>query len=246
MSYRLPHPKGSRYMPPRHTSRFSRAFTMVELLVVIAILVTLSALVIPGVQRARLAASNAECVTNLRNISLQAISYAGDHGGDLPPSRNSYSGSGYWAWWLFADPPWNCPYAKPTGTYLKRNPVLCPVMASKNLQYPLSSEGRGFNSSYAANLYIFLDGTKNPPQTLNGDTVSRVIRLAQPARTALYTELSAFGFADFSLTRTDKDKFEFLHGGKQNFAFADGHVEALGRSQIPTNKSDVFWSGVSQ
>ena len=53
---------------------FRSAFTLVELLVVIEIIALLIALLLPAVQAAREAARQMQCKSNLKQISLAALS----------------------------------------------------------------------------------------------------------------------------------------------------------------------------
>jgi prepilin-type N-terminal cleavage/methylation domain-containing protein/prepilin-type processing-associated H-X9-DG protein len=73
-----------------------RGFTLIELLVVIAIIAVLIALLLPAVQAAREAARRAQCVNNLKQLTLAAANYA-DVNGVLPgdayssPTSPSYN-----------------------------------------------------------------------------------------------------------------------------------------------------------
>jgi prepilin-type N-terminal cleavage/methylation domain-containing protein/prepilin-type processing-associated H-X9-DG protein len=58
----------------------SRGFTLIELLVVIAIIAVLIALLLPAVQAAREAARRAQCVNNLKQLSLAALNYESGNG----------------------------------------------------------------------------------------------------------------------------------------------------------------------
>ncbi len=71
-----------------------RAFTVTELLVVVAIIALLVALLIVGVEKARLMARTASCLSNQRQIALAQASYATDNGGAFASPRTSYSGGG--------------------------------------------------------------------------------------------------------------------------------------------------------
>jgi len=74
---------------PARWSRPQRGFTLVELLVVIAIIGILIALLLPAVQAAREAARRAQCLNNLKQWGLGAVTYE-DAKGHFPHGTYSY------------------------------------------------------------------------------------------------------------------------------------------------------------
>jgi prepilin-type N-terminal cleavage/methylation domain-containing protein len=65
------------------------AFTLIELLVVIAIIALLAALLLPALRGAKLAAQQAGCISNLRQLALAHSLYLSDFNKDIPPMWNS-------------------------------------------------------------------------------------------------------------------------------------------------------------
>src|SRR5205085_5683441 len=67
-----------------HAGAFTAAFTLVELLVVIGIIALLIGILLPALNKARESARQVQCLSNMRQISVAVISFAGEHNGLMP------------------------------------------------------------------------------------------------------------------------------------------------------------------
>jgi len=74
-----------------------RGFTLIELLVVVSIIAVLAALLLPSISAVRASARQMQCVANLRQVGVAALSYAGDWEGAVPNSFNDASNPYYWS-----------------------------------------------------------------------------------------------------------------------------------------------------
>src|SRR5215469_3425403 len=86
---------------PTKKRTFSSGFTLIELLVVIAIIAILAAMLLPALARAKLKATEADCLSNQHQLDLGAAMYYSDNGDHLiqepvqdPP--NFRRAGGYW------------------------------------------------------------------------------------------------------------------------------------------------------
>lgn len=73
-----------------------RAFTLIELLVVIAVIALLIAILLPALKGARDSAKAVICLSNMRQIGVGLVSYAGDFKGQIWESGNPTPALRFW------------------------------------------------------------------------------------------------------------------------------------------------------
>lgn len=222
------------YLRDQHPSRRQTAFTLIELLTVIAIIGILAAIIIPTVGKVRQTARNATCLSNLRQIANGALLYAADNKDRIPPRNIGYSDAHYWPVWLLGK----------QANQGEKGVMACAVQIANGFKREISTGDGPVSYSYSANNYFCgsWNGTASTGGTVNGKYWC-FSELTNPSKTSLYTELTATSYAIYSYTRTDSDFFRYAHNDRQNFAYADGHVAGLRKSEIRNDDKDVFWTG---
>ena len=136
----------------RITNRESRCFTLIELLVVVAVIAILAAMLLPALNRAKLAARQTQCMNNIRSWTLAALMYAGENREVLPargPENTAFwfpniVGSGFRALLL--------------GYGLKETSAFCP-----ETPVPFQSQQLFFTAWGGAMGYTYYGSTLNDP-----------------------------------------------------------------------------------
>ena len=216
------------------TSRFSRCtrrnFTLIELLVVVAIIAILAALLLPALNKARMAAKAKSCQNNLKQQGVAFIAYAGDFNGHYPVSDGN--------------PTLSCiplsPYLGVKGLetindHTHYNPRLG-YKGSKLLYCPMQPDNWAGQIQYSD--YGAWHGMWEPEHI---HTKLRIDSLKRPSVSILRLD-SVYGleeeYRSYGIVNiTGPERIAYRHANLSNCLFFDGHVATFDGRRLSTDEA---------
>lgn len=191
-----------------------KGFTLIELLVVIAIIAILAAILFPVFARAREKARTASCLSNVKQIVLAVLMYAGDYDQRLP---NNYQtgvqlpcGTTNLTWTTVVQP------------YVKNRQLhVCPSHGLETAQAfqpdpPWPGSGPCGNWVYSFGSYGISDGARN----------RHLSEITDPAGKVLIGDSDQYYYYKYTLVYfLPQIERVARHSGGLNIGFVDGHAK---------------------
>lgn len=228
----------------RSNSRSPRGFTLTELLVVILIVAVLSALAFMGVRKARDVADDSHCVASLRQLGVAGITHVAEHGYYPKTGRVSNNANSWWFKEMEVE----------LGFEAGTNPSVIDRAPSMPTCRKCLRDAGLLNDKKDHNLrtYSMNHGLHVPTRDESGQFTFPGIRSAlctQHSRTAFFMDGRRgpnMKYWDALARRNQWNVGEnFIHNGRANVVFLDGHVESFRLNEIPTTANHPFWNPTS-
>lgn len=233
-----------------NTNTKRAAFTLIELLTVIAIVAILAAILIPAISNVRKSANEANCTSNLRQISAAYLLMIADNKNILipaiPTENNGYTQNSKWhrpnngEGEKKTKEPWNMPLARfMTEKNLKE--LKCPEVKAALGTF---SDKRKSRSSYGFNHFVGKTNAGNG--SFRG--VVRMEQLSSPSQTIMFGDTKQEGNGAVTQQFLDHTTIYAWHGDTAKVSYFDGSVSSVTVEEIQskrpgTDEGYLLWRG---
>ncbi|MCF7975199.1 MAG: type II secretion system GspH family protein [Phycisphaerae bacterium] len=227
------------------------AFTLLELLVVMAVMALLMGILMPVLGSARSQAKSLVCRSNLRQLVIAGLGYAGENDGFMvPAARDMWNDSGYHRW-HGARSNLNEPFdaaGSPLRAYLSETQVkACPANVAFlsgrqwTANYEQGCGGYGYNMTYLGSR--LWDPKSSIGMNARYAHTTAIQEVKQPAMTLMFSDtamstdgenLIEYSFAEPPFFCWQGTVFEgdfmspsvhFRHQGRASVGWTDGHID---------------------
>lgn len=241
-----------------------KAFTLIELLVVIAIIAVLMSILMPALAAARAQAKGAVCKSNIRQLLLANIGYAGENDGSYAPAALDIFSTNKYRWHGVRDDI-NSPFDAtkgPLAGYLADGRVKkCPEKVDFRHGDPWDWDfedgcgGYGYNMTYIGSR-IWTSGYED----VKCRTTTRDFEVRRPAQTLMFADTAMAKldngrpyYLEYSFTEPPyfivngqpvsswgyaSPSIHFRHRGRANVGWAGGHVTS--KKMAPFKEENVY------
>jgi prepilin-type processing-associated H-X9-DG protein/prepilin-type N-terminal cleavage/methylation domain-containing protein len=209
------------------------AFTLIELLTVVAVISILSALLLPALGRAKLAARRVKCASNMRQLGLAGQMYWDDNAGAAFRWRGAATNNGqiFWFGWIEDgtegrrrfDPSLGALYPYLGG----KGAEVCPAFNYLNPRFKFKATGA--SQGYGYNLALSAPADQPPVNVTKAARPTDLVFLADAAQVNTFQAPASPDnpmLEEFYYVNTREATVHFRHQRRANAAFCDGHVAA--------------------